>query len=359
MTAAGNLKQFRNQWAVGALLLGSFLAVLPRTGSAQILAPDRFKNGSLVRRAFRRIAAPASRATVQILIDGKQTALGAVVGGDGYILTKSSEVTNLAVVRLADGRQFPARIVRVHKGYDLALLKIAARTPAVVHWSQAADPRLGSWLITTGTNSLPVAVGVVSVRRRTIPRQPGVLGIQIADGDPGPRITRVFANSGAQQAGLKVGDVVTRVAGQVVKSSAALSTRVRLFGPGETLHLTVKRSGTVLEMTARLGYPNTTFNTRRAIQNRMGGRLSNRRADFPAAIQHDTVLRPNDCGGPLVDLSGKVVGINIARAGRTETYAIPTEVIRPLLNDLKSGKLAPRRVPREPPVPPLAELRTN
>ena len=32
---------------------------------------------------------------------------------------------------------------------------------------------------------------------------------------------------------------------------------------------------------------------------------------------------PADCGGPLVNLDGKVVGMNIARAGRTESYAIP------------------------------------
>ncbi len=38
----------------------------------------------------------------------------------------------------------------------------------------------------------------------------------------------------------------------------------------------------------------------------------------------------------------KTVGINIARAGRTETYAIPSEALLPLLGDLESGKLAPK-----------------
>ena len=48
-----------------------------------------------------------------------------------------------------------------------------------------------------------------------------------------------------------------------------------------------------------------------------------------------------DCGGPLVDLSGKVIGINIARAGRTETYALPADVVQALLGPLENGKLAP------------------
>ena len=42
--------------------------------------------------------------------------------------------------------------------------------------------------------------------------------------------------------------------------------------------------------------------------------------------------------GPLVDLEGHVLGINIARAGRTESYAIPSEAVRPLLEKLKAPK---------------------
>lgn len=42
-----------------------------------------------------------------------------------------------------------------------------------------------------------------------------------------------------------------------------------------------------------------------------------------------------------MDLDGKAVGINIARAGRVESYAIPFEEVEKILPDLKSGKLAP------------------
>src|ERR1019366_1634522 len=62
-------------------------------------------------------------------------------------------------------------------------------------------------------------------------------------------------------------------------------------------------------------------------QNTMGSKLSDRRAGFPVILQHDSILRPTDCGGPLVNLEGQVLGINIARAGRTESYAIPSEAL--------------------------------
>ena len=74
-------------------------------------------------------------------------------------------------------------------------------------------------------------------------------------------------------------------------------------------------------------------------QNNMGSKLSERRAGFPIILQHDSVLKPTDCGGPLVNLDGQVVGINIARAGRVESYAIPSEAVRPLLEKLKVKKL--------------------
>ena len=74
-------------------------------------------------------------------------------------------------------------------------------------------------------------------------------------------------------------------------------------------------------------------------QDILGSELSNRRGGFQSILQHDSVIRPTDCGGPLVDLDGNTVGINICRAGRTETYAIPSETILEILDDLKSGKL--------------------
>ncbi len=55
------------------------------------------------------------------------------------------------------------------------------------------------------------------------------------------------------------------------------------------------------------------------------------------------MLKPQECGGPVIDLDGKAVGVNIARAGRVESYAIPSEVLKPLLHDLMSGKLAPTK----------------
>ena len=42
------------------------------------------------------------------------------------------------------------------------------------------------------------------------------------------------------------------------------------------------------------------------------------------------------CGGPLVNLDGKAVGLNIARASRVSTYALPARLASRCLERLKS-----------------------
>jgi serine protease Do len=75
--------------------------------------------------------------------------------------------------------------------------------------------------------------------------------------------------------------------------------------------------------------------------------LSRRAAGFELAIQHDTVLQPWQRGGPLVNLEGKAVGLNIARAGRVASYALPAGFISQLVERLKRQQQMP--VAREHP----------
>ena len=70
----------------------------------------------------------------------------------------------------------------------------------------------------------------------------------------------------------------------------------------------------------------------------MSGSLSKNRRGFPDAFQHDMVLGPNEIGGPVVALDGHVVGMNIARSGRIECFAIPAKTIKTLLSSVAEGK---------------------
>ena len=47
------------------------------------------------------------------------------------------------------------------------------------------------------------------------------------------------------------------------------------------------------------------------------------------------MLQPSLCGGPLVNLDSKAIGLNIARAGRVTTYALPAKLVKKILTNLK------------------------
>ena len=57
----------------------------------------------------------------------------------------------------------------------------------------------------------------------------------------------------------------------------------------------------------------------------MSGETSDRRNGFPEVIQHVIPLTPDSMGSPLLNLRGETVGINIARADRVTSYALPAE----------------------------------
>jgi hypothetical protein len=60
-----------------------------------------------------------------------------------------------------------------------------------------------------------------------------------------------------------------------------------------------------------------------------------RREGFPIVFAHDGCLRPEQCGGPVVDLAGRMVGLNIARADTTRTLAIPADVLQKVIAELR------------------------
>lgn len=297
------------------------------------------RNSTEVKSIFRPLVAEAARATARVRCRGRDVALATVVAPDGVLATKASQLEGKAVCRLADGRQFDATVVDTDPQQDLALLKIDATDLPVVAWT-TSDPAVGQWLVSSGTGEEPLGVGVLSVPRRRIAPTSGVLGVVLADTDGPARIEKVLPGSPAQQVGLKTDDVITHLNGAPIKDRSELVAAIRKLRVGDVVRLTVERGQRTLAVPARLGTPPTAEAKQREFQNRMGVELSRRHDDFPAVLQHDAILKPEDCGGPVVDLSGKVAGINIARGGRTETYVLPGDLIRGRVEQWRAGQQA-------------------
>ncbi len=334
-----------NKWMVrSVVLLVIAIACTPAWAQrgGRSLASN-LRNGRDVKTAFKSVVAKASQSTVRVMSGGRDIALGAVVGADGWIITKYSELREPLVCWFNDGRQLPAKVVGADPTFDLAMLKVNATGLKTVQWADGDVPAVGQFLATASIGELPQAIGVVSVPPRAIPHRAGVLGVVLDDAKSGAKILEVWSGSGADEAGLKVGDVVVRVNDKAIDSREVMIATVQKFKPLDNISLVVQRGEEQLNIKATLRARGETGQVSRSDRmNAMGGPLSKRSADFPTVIQHDTVLRPSECGGPVVDLSGKVVGINIARSGRTESFAVPADQVRAELADLESGRLAQR-----------------
>lgn len=300
------------------------------------------KYPSKITAAFRPAIAEVTKSTVQVLSDGKRSALGMVVDKDGYVLTKASELKGKLECQLIDGRRSEAKLVGIERKLDVAMLKVDWKELQPVDWGDEQSVDRGSWIITPGLDKSPIGIGVVSATSREIKRANGALGIQMREAVGGAGIENVIPKSPAEKAGLKPGDVVVRVGEKEVKNLNELRDTIFAYEPGDEVTLTVKRKDEQFEVKITLGNFQQMIQGERAeFQNSLGGELSQRRAGFPLVLQHDTVLRPQECGGPLVDIDGKVVGINIARAGRVETYALAASIVKAIIEDMKAGKYSP------------------
>jgi serine protease Do len=322
-----------------------------KSQAVQPVLPGR--NGPDVKTPFRQVVQAANQCVVRIKCDGQDVALGTIVGPDGWILTKASEILapgpeikprGRLTCRLRDGRELEAQIKGAHAGLypglDLAMLKIDAVNLPIIPWNPL-QPTVGQWLASAGMEDDPLAVGIVSVPRRSIPPIGGVMGILLAEKEGEATIEKVMPKSPADRAGLKPNDVVTQVNGQTAPNVVEVRNLLRRHKPGAVVHITVKRGQQTLEFVIKLIKFSSPGLDRQTQMNAMGVGVSGRSDNFPAVLQHDTVVRPVDCGGPVVDLSGKIVGVNISHAGRTETYCLPTDVVLASMYELMSGRLSP------------------
>lgn len=295
---------------------------------------SRRDNGQMMR-LVEPLAQQIGRSTVQVLCGGKPVALGIVVASDGYVLTKRSELSGDPIrVRLADQRLLPARVAAVRRESDLALLfveKAGELEPVRFH---EEEPTIASFLISVGRGGKPVGLGVLGVASRPI-KHVGRLGVVLHDDSQGRALVQaVWTASGADEAGILPGDRIVAVDGRDAPGKDSVMGVLRGHFPGESVRLTIVRDSETVELDAQI----RDFSLMQESENdmRVNGARSRRLSGFEDVFQHDTVLEPDQCGGPLLDTQGRVVGMNIARAGRVVSYAIPSSLINRHLTGLLS-----------------------
>ncbi|NJM36818.1 MAG: PDZ domain-containing protein [Akkermansiaceae bacterium] len=284
--------------------------------------------------------ATASKSTVRLWSGSRKLSYGTVVGDGSKILTKWSELLRAKSKKIqvdtGNGYHF-AKLIGVYYEEDLALLEVEGPPLTPVKWS--TEPlNLGSFIAAPQPDGRLASFGVVSVLERNLRDTDlaylGVVGNPDYDG-PGLMIADVAEKSGAKTAGLKKNDIILKVGSREISGLLELKNALIGVQPGETISLLISRNGTEEKVDVLLGnrpdLPES-FNARVAQMERMGGDISRVRDSFTRAIQTDMRPKPNQVGGPVADLKGRIVGITIARADRTRSFIMPAAAVMDLLD---------------------------
>ncbi|MCB1276008.1 PDZ domain-containing protein [Prosthecobacter sp.] len=262
---------------------------------------------------------------------GRAICTATIVGEDGYVLIKASEVPELekARIKFSDGRTADLREVHRETRLDLLLAQAVGITGLRAASFGAARPlTMGQWLCSVSDTGKQTRIGIVSARIRRIPGTGAALGIRMdeksAKNGKGVRIIGIASESPAEAAGLQENDVLITIAGEPVAEYRRVHDIVNKRQPGEIIDIRFLRQDKEESCRVRLA------SRTKVLQNWEGedfanGGISLRSDNFPEVLQHDIPLFPTDMGGPVATLEGKVVGINIARVDRVTTFALPVE----------------------------------
>ena len=117
--------------------------------------------------------------------DYKSQSLGSgfIISSDGYVLTNAHVINEAdeVIVKLADKREFKAKIIGADKRTDVALLKIDATGLPKVMIGDSAKLKVGEWVAAIGSPfglENTMTAGIVSAKGRALPQENFVPFIQ-------------------------------------------------------------------------------------------------------------------------------------------------------------------------------------
>jgi S1-C subfamily serine protease len=283
-----------------------------------------------------------------LLRDAKKPAepLGFATGvrSDGWLLTKASEVGAAGALQCEiQGAWAAAKVVRTWPDHDLALLKAEVKGMPAVRWSERGVPEVGSFISAVAPAGRdPVAIGIVSVLpRNEQSKGRGFLGVLLKSDEQGLRIDMIVPGGPAKVSGLQAEDRILELDGKKPESVFMFTKMVMDRKAGDKVRLKFQRGEAIVEKEIALADRGAMIGSGSPgpdKMNSMGSTLSKRRTDFSSVMQTDLPLEATQCGGPVTDLDGNVVGLVIARSGRVETMVLPSEAIRQLLAGVDFSK---------------------
>ena len=295
-----------------------------------------------------------NQGVVHVQSSGTDVALGTVMSSDGDIVTKASELPEgpLTCV-LSDGQRVAAMRQGVDSLWDVALLKVNAAGLKMLPLSE--NPVVGEWTFSPDASGGLAAIGVVGVSDMPVhgrgiapkPTSKAYMGVQMQPLGPEALksagvaqgiLVLVQPDKPAALAGVHDGDILIEAEGQAIRDPDTLMDLLVKKKPGDSVSLKLARGPERINVTVPLMARPANTPGRNGLPEMLSGDISRMQGPFDHVLHHDSVLAPNAMGGPLLDSDGHCIGLNIARADRTSTYAIQVRDLREIYARLKASR---------------------
>jgi len=270
-----------------------------------------------------------------VILDGRlEVNYGVVISPEGHILTKASELEGIKdfSVTVERTNYQNVEILATDPVWDVALLKVEAEGLVPVDYAPTSAVPHGSWVVANGVTSRSrrrALAGIVSANSRPIPAAGGLaLGVVIRIEEGAVVVGEVVEGGGAAAAGMQAGDVMLSIDGRPIGKIEDIAETLEDRQAGDVVEVQCRRGDEEITAEVLLAAKGEMFTENINRNDMMSGDFSRRRSGFPRVIQHDILGSSRVTGGPLLDLDGRCIGMNIARANRAESFAIPVEELR-------------------------------
>ena len=305
-------------------------APLPDYEKMELSEPKGYRQLASLARQFSELESKLDDYCLNItskLPTGKsQTIVGTMIQGTDLLVSKNSMIADMPVA--IDGEnEIELEVLERDSENDLVLLRMPEVNESGVQLDRKLDdgPSVGRFLLSPDVRgSGMVSVWSTVVFKSEKQRSYGFLGVKprTHEKNQGAYLFEVD-NGAAKRAGLKVGDIIKKMNDTEITTHQSLVNFLRKkVEANMTVVATILRGEEELEKTIVLGS---------APPSRHAADMMNksfRRDGFSSVISHDADLRPEKCGGPIFDLEGNFIGLNIARNSRVRSYAIPRALIK-------------------------------
>ena len=254
---------------------------------------------------------------------------------NSYVLSKSSEVYDDFTVKVDDQVFEDATILYRDYDKDLVLIRLNSKLESALDIQNIVDKDIqesdvGKILYSPIDGGQDLISVLGSADFNHFGRySSGYLGTRVELKDGKSIVTTVQPNSSAVESSLTVGDELIRINDIEIDKPSTLVAELNKTKPYEVVKLV--RAKDDIEDTLQIELKARPFRGFNHISERFEDGRSDRRDGFEKIFIHDARLKPSECGGPIVDVDGRVVGVNIARMSRTSSLGLSGKEINDFL----------------------------